>query len=297
MRLLVKLNAILIPVLGAGLALTAWVAYRTIEAEAFEQVKDQARLVMESAQAVRDYTSREVVPLLKDREGAEAFHPQAVPAYAARTTTEMVRRKGVIPEDLKQFIYREPSDNPTLFPQDLATWEKEVINLFRNDPGLTEQSEDDYASSVGRLLYLAHPMRVDGSCLACHGRPEDAPPAMVKRYGDHGFGWTEGDVAAIKIVSVPRSVPIARARRAFLPLLAALGLVAALTLLILNAALYRIVARPVARLSAWADGVSRGDLGRGELPVVGGAEVATLTAACNRLYLSLLQAMDQLKKR
>jgi hypothetical protein len=40
------------------------VRYSTIEANAFEQVKDQTRLMMESAQTIRDYTSKEITPLL-----------------------------------------------------------------------------------------------------------------------------------------------------------------------------------------------------------------------------------------
>ena len=66
MTLLAKFNAILIPVLGIGLAITAYYSRSTIQANAFEQVKDQARLMMESAQSSRDYTSKEITPLVED---------------------------------------------------------------------------------------------------------------------------------------------------------------------------------------------------------------------------------------
>jgi HAMP domain-containing protein len=385
MTLLAKFNAILIPVLGIGLAITAYYSRSTIQANAFEQVKDQARLMMESAQSSRDYTSKEITPLVEDlkkemdqarkmiesaqssrddtskeitplakdlkketnqescdipsekitplvkdlkketdqprkmmesaqssrddtrkeitplldnlKKEADKFHPQVVPAYAARTTYEMLHNNKRIPENLKKFIYREPSDNPTLFPQDLATWEKDVIELFRNQRELTEKSEDDYQSSVGSALYLARPIKVDEPCMRCHDTPEIAPAGMVKKYGDHGFGWNVGDIAAIKIVSVPRSVPEEMTQRAFIPLLTKMGFVAALTWLILNAAMIWFVTRPVARLSAWADEVSKGDLGRGELQVVGSDEISKLTSSFNRLYLSLLNAMDMLRKQ
>jgi HAMP domain-containing protein len=361
MTLLAKFNAILIPVLGIGLAITAYYSRSTIQANAFEQVKDQARLMMESAQSSRDYTSKEITPLVEDlkkemdqarkmiesaqsscdipsekitplakdlrketdqprkmmesaqssrddtrkeitplldnlKKEADKFHPQVVPAYAARTTYEMLHNNKRIPENLKKFIYREPSDNPTL-PQDLATWEKDVIELFRNQRELTEKSEDDYQSSVGSALYLARPIKVDEPCMRCHDTPEIAPAGMVKKYGDHGFGWNVGDIAAIKIVSVPRSVPEEMTQRAFIPLLTKMGFVAALTWLILNAAMIWFVTRPVARLSAWADEVSKGDLGRGELQVVGSDEISKLTSSFNRLYLSLLNAMDMLRKQ
>jgi hypothetical protein len=94
MRLLVKFNAILILVLGSGLAFTAYFSYSTIEANAFEQIKDRARLITESAQTIRDYTSKEITPLLDNlKEETDTFHPQVVPAYAARTTFEMLHNK------------------------------------------------------------------------------------------------------------------------------------------------------------------------------------------------------------
>ena len=231
------------------------------------------------------------------KKEADKFHPQVVPAYAARTTYEMLHNNERIPENLKTFIYREPSDNPTLFPQDLATWEKDVIELFRNQRELPEKSEDNYQSSVGRALYLARPIKVDESCMPCHDTPEIAPAGMVKKYGNHGFGWKVGDIAAIKIVSVPRSVPEEMTQRAFIPLLTKMGFVAALTWLILNAAMIWFVIRPVARLNAWAEEVSKGDLGRGELQVVGSDEISKLTSSFNRLYLSLLSARDMLRKK
>ncbi len=78
MRLLVKFNAILILVLGSGLAFTAYFSYSTIEANAFEQIKDRARLITESAQTIRDYTSKEITPLLDNlKEETDTFHPQA----------------------------------------------------------------------------------------------------------------------------------------------------------------------------------------------------------------------------
>ncbi|MBV8558798.1 MAG: hypothetical protein JO116_24930, partial [Planctomycetaceae bacterium] len=66
MTLLVKFNAILIPVLGIGLAITAFYSYSAIEARAFEQVKDQARLMMETAQTSRGYTSHDITPLVEN---------------------------------------------------------------------------------------------------------------------------------------------------------------------------------------------------------------------------------------
>jgi hypothetical protein len=122
MKLLVKLNAILILVLVSGLVFTAYFSYSTIEVNAFEQVKDQTRLTKESAQTIRDYTSKEIALLLDNlKEETDTFHPQVVPVYAVCTSFEILHNKKIL-ENLKKFIYREPSDNPSLFPEDMATW-------------------------------------------------------------------------------------------------------------------------------------------------------------------------------
>ena len=69
---------------------------------------------------------------------------------------------------------------------------------------------------------------------------------MLATYGpDHGFGWKAGEVVAAQIVSVPMSVPVTMADRAFRTLLISLGGVCVFTLALLDLGLIFIVVQPV----------------------------------------------------
>ncbi len=55
MKLLAKFNLIFLVVFGTGLALAAWLAYGFLQRMAREDVIRQARLMMETASASRNY--------------------------------------------------------------------------------------------------------------------------------------------------------------------------------------------------------------------------------------------------
>ena len=114
-------------------------------------------------------------------------------------------------------------------------------------------------------------------------------------YGpNNGFGWKEGETIGAQVVSVPMNVPLNIASRAFRTLaLSALGVVFAVVLAF-NLALRSLVIRPVTRLSAMADQVSRGDLDIAEAPAKGSDEISELARAFNRMYVSLKKAMKML---
>jgi protein-histidine pros-kinase len=59
----------------------------------------------------------------------------------------------------------------------------------------------------------------------------------------------------------------------------------------LDWALYIFVLRPVRRLSAFAERASKGETEMSEIPVKGQDEISRLTAALNRMYISLHKAM------
>jgi len=64
MKLLAKFTLLFAFVFGAGLAVVGFVAHRFLEQNARAQVIQQARLMMETAGSARDYTTRQIKPLL-----------------------------------------------------------------------------------------------------------------------------------------------------------------------------------------------------------------------------------------
>jgi protein-histidine pros-kinase len=292
MRLLLKFNLILIVVFGVGTAAAAYFARSFLQQTAHDQVVQQARLMMGSAGAVRTYTSKQVGPLLQEHQARiDTFLAQTVPAYAATEAFNYLHT------DYPDYTYKEATLNPTNLRDRAVDWEADVIQMFRTHPEQKEFS-GERDTPVGPALYIAKPIVAVGPCLRCHNTWQEAPPAMVRVYGkDNGFDWKMGDTVGAQIISVPMSVPLGIADRAFRSLIFSLGGIALATLLLLDIAIVMIVIRPVTRLSKAADQISTGDLSVPELAIKGSDEIAQLAQSFNRMYLSLVKAIRMLEQQ
>lgn len=296
MKLSAKFSIIFIVVFGLGLITTGYLSYSLLQKNAREQINDRAKIMMETALAMRRYTVDQVKPVINKSGAAHAaatnndFLPETVPAYAA---TEMF---SYLHEKYPDYSYKEAADNPTN-PRDRAMdWEKDIIDHFRNNP-----NEDIFAGErntpMGKSLYLARPLRAAAGCLECHSTPAAAPPGMIAHYGSaNGFGWQENDVIAAQIVSVPASLPVEMADREFRQLMTLLIIVGVVTLIAVNLVLMMLVVRPVGELARRAEEISEGKIDTSELPCRGHCEISMLVASFNRMHRSLQAAMKLLDK-
>lgn len=239
---------------------------------------------------MRTYTSKQVNPLLAAHDSeSTTFLPQRVPAYSATEVFNYLRK------DYPAYTYKEATLNPTNLRDRAVDWEADVVEDFRNHADKKEligrrQSPD------GESLYLARPIAAAPECLTCHSLPDSAPASMLATYGrDNGFGWKAGEIVAAQIVSVPTSVPLGMADRAFKTLLISLCGVFLFTLVLLDLGLIFIVVHPVDRLSRMADEISKGNLEIPELPVKGSDEISQLARSFNRMYLSLVKALRMIE--
>src|SRR5689334_15622107 len=287
MKLLAKFNLVLLLVFGTGVGVAAFLSYRFLQTDARDQVVQQARLIMETMRSARDYTTRQIKPLLQNQqEHLRAFLPQTVPAYAA---TESFR---YVQANYPQYQYKEAALNPTNLRDRAVDWEADVIDTFRNHAGQKELiGERD--TPTGRSLFLAKPISADKPCLDCHDTPRTAPAALVRHYGSaNGFGWKENEIIGAQIVSVPMAVPVKMADSAFRD-----RLVYMVVIILLDILLILTIVRPAARLAAIADQVSTGDLNAPELKVTGKDEISMLAGSFNRMRLSLTKAMKMLDEQ
>jgi protein-histidine pros-kinase len=289
MGLRLKFNIVLAVVFGAGMAVSAWVSHELLERNAKDEVLRNAGLMMEAALAVRGYTVKQVKPHLESQL-AENFLPQTVPAYAATETFNAMRVK------YPDFSYKEATLNPTN-PRDRAVeWEADVVNVFRNNAAEKEvMGERD--TPGGRMLYMARPIQIkDPACLACHSVPSAAPASMIKLYGEgNGFGWKHMEVIGAQVVSVPMSLPIKNANKAFQVFMGSLGAIFVVTFVVLNIMLSLMIIRPIARMSASADKISQGDFNVPEFGK-GRDEISVLGTSFNRMRRSLQKALKLIEK-
>ena len=284
MGLRLKFNLVLLVVFLLGLGISGTVSYELLHRNAREEVLRNAGVMMEAALSMRAYTVGEVRDKLRVVE--DEFLPQSVPAFSAATIMALLRKK------YSDYAYKEAALNPTN-PRDRAVeWETDIVNVFRGNTPQTEIS-GMRDTPTGPSLYLARPFQIkDPACLACHTSAEAAPPAMVKVYGpNNGFGWKLNEVIGAQIVSVPMSLPIANANRAFYTFMASLTAVFVALFIILNIMLSMLIVKPITLLSDAADKISTGVMDIPEFPEKGKDEVSLLGKSFNRMRRSLEKAI------
>ena len=118
---------------------------------------------------------------------------------------------------------------------------------------------------------------------------------MIALYGaSNGFGWKLHEVVGAQIVSVPMSVAIKNANRAFITAMASLVIVFAVLYLVLNVMLSRMIVGPITRMAKAADDVSTGNFAIPEFQETRHGEIGRLGASFNRMRRSLEQAMKMI---
>jgi len=289
MRLLLKFNLVFLLFFLAGLGASAWIANDLLRRNAEQEVLEHARLTMEKAIAVRSYTIDQIQPLLQTQM-VYSFLPQSVPAYAA---TEVLHK---LSKAFPDYTYKEATLNPTN-PRDRAVdWEADLVGRFRNQADQKELiGERD--SPLGRVLYIARPLKIaNPACLLCHDTIERAPKTVIDKYGPaNGFGWKVNEVVGAQIVTVPMTVPLARAQQTFNVFVASLVGIFVTLGLVGNLMLWLVVIRPVSRLARGVDQVSMGDGGVPEFNTSGKDEISQLAQSTTRMRRSLEQAMKMLE--
>ncbi|KPK09263.1 MAG: signal protein [Betaproteobacteria bacterium SG8_39] len=284
-----KFNLALFFVFLLGFAVTGAVSYQLLQRNARAEVVRHAELMMEAALAIRGYTVNQVRPHLEERL-AVAFLPQSVPAYAATETLNEIRKKH------PDYSYKEATLNPTNLRDRATDWEADLVSVFRNANAATKEIIGERETPTGHSLYIARPIRVsDPACLACHSVPAAAPETMLKLYGSaNGFGWKLNEVVGAQVVSVPMSLPVENAQRAFTTFMASLLAVFVFAFVVLNLMLSWMIIQPIRRMSQAADKVSTGDFAIEEFAEAGKDEISILGASFNRMRRSLQKAMQMI---
>ena len=289
MKLLLKFNLVFLLVFVVGLAVSGLVARSLLQRDAEAEVLDRARLLMEKALVVSAYTANQIAPLLQTQM-KYTFLPQSIPAYSS---TEIIN---ALQKTYPDYSYKPAMLNPTN-PRDRAVaWEEDVINAFKKSAELKEFIGQRDTPS-GPALYIARPIRITNpNCLQCHSTPEAAPQPLVDKYGPgNGFGWTLNETLGAQVVSVPMTLPLARADRAFAVVLAMLAGVFLLIGGALNLMLWKLVIQPVSKLSALSDRVSMGELDAPEFVVKSKDEIGVLADSFGRMRKSLVHAMKMIE--
>ena len=291
MKLLAKFNLILLVIFGAGALLISHFAYAFLISNARNQVMREAKLMLASAQSVRDYIAKDVSPLIEENPRHEvSFLPEAVPFFGATATFNNLRKS------YPQYTYKEAALNPTNLEDRAADWESDIIHHLRDQNG-DSQDTGVRETPNGPALFVADPIRATPECMQCHGVAADAPASLIARYGSaNGFGWQPNEIIGAQIVSVPMALPVKIANQAYHRLMLFLGLTILLAIIALDAGVFWFVIRPLRVVSDTADRVSRGEKNVPPVQVGGKDEISVVATSFNRMQVSLGKALRMISE-
>ena len=286
-----KLVSILISIFVVGTILSGMVLSHYLYLNAQQEITSDALMLIETMNAVRDYTGRQVRPELIERAENE-FLPEVIPSYSAREVFEKFRMN----EEYSDFFYKEAALNPTN-PRDLAQgFEVDLIEKFKQSPSISDIEGFDQNGN-NKLFYIARPISINNpSCLECHGKPEDAPGSMVAKYGDKaGFGWQLNEIIGTQIILVPASQVLQQAQKFIWLNMAVIIAVFSLVILTANLWLKKSIVRPLTRIAHVAEVVSQGDLDA-EFQKLSNDEIGNIASAFSRMKISFALAIKKLEK-
>jgi len=189
-------------------------------------LEDKSSLALQFDLAIRSFVSETIRPFAQEHIDDDVFIPEIMStSFAARCVFDKVRK------EFPEYIIKFSSNNPRN-PQNLAGPEEQrIIEYFNKHPEIKRWSGKIRFNGEDHMsLFSARRMRQ--GCMHCHGHPEQAPTALVARYGDTaGFHHSVGEVIGLDTVAMPlkkyQTAARQQAMRAFLFMVAGMAMLLA----------------------------------------------------------------------
>ena len=288
-----KFNLFIMIIFIVGILLSGLTFWKALEHRAETEVSSKALVLLETVNAVRNYTQDRVNPLLKERiETRFEFTPEAIPTFAAREVFEYFRKN----PDYAQFIFKDAAPNPMNLRDRADEFETKLVEEFQTQGSLQKTGWREFYE--GKVFYVARPFVIKKqSCLECHSTPSKAPQSLLLTYGsENGFGWKLNQIVAAQVVYVPAAEILASVRRSFVTTLGILAATFVVIVFLLDFLLKRFVIRRIQKIARTAQAVSRGDL-KADFEENSQDEIGLLVIAFNRMKYSVEVAMRLLSNR
>jgi len=153
---------------------------RALENEAFHRTE----VVMVAFEASRRYVREVLRPKMYEILPPDEFVLEAMStSFVSRLIMERFH------EVLPDFSYRRVAVNARNPDFEANELESGLINYFREHP--EERNWQGIVQQEGKPYFMRfQPVRFEQSCLYCHGRPEDAPTAVLDLYGSAAASTT-----------------------------------------------------------------------------------------------------------
>ncbi len=179
-------------------ALLFYASYSQTRKRIYEVIDNQAAMALKFDLAIRSYVGKYIRPVMYDLIGEGEFILEAMStSYVARSIFEDVRT------DFPDYIIKFSSDNPRNPINQAGPEEMKIIKRFNDTPDLNRW---EGITTIQGRPYMAkfNARRMTEACTLCHGSPEDAPRAIIEKYGPvAGFNRPMGQVIGMDTIAIP----------------------------------------------------------------------------------------------
>ncbi len=288
----IKFNLLLVLVFLISISVSGVALSSVLQQKAQNEVTLQAMILIQTMNAVRNYTQTHVNPLLASKlETESVFIPETVPAFSATEIFETLRKN----KEYKNYFYKEATLNPTNMRNQADAFEAEIIARFRKEQE-TKQLSGFRTQDEGKVFYIARSLTItQQDCLRCHSTPDRAPKSQLATYGNSGgMGWKLNQINTAQIISVPAEEVFANAHQTFSLVMIMLSAIFALIVLLINFLIKKTIIQRIQRISKIAQQVSNGEMSA-NFEETSKDEIGGLSAAFNRMKSSLEIAISLLK--
>ena len=190
-------------------AVASLLIYHYLEDLVTNDIYRETEIFIGTADATRTYVKDVLRPKVLELIPSDLFIPHAM-------STTFVGREimGRLLNKFPNFQYKRAARDPMNPINQADAYELSMLQWFddnrnrREWHGLIEKDERSYYTRF-RAIYA------EPECLACHGRPQDAPQAMKAIYGTGGgYGYAVDDVVAADTIYIPVDVSFLRIKEA-----------------------------------------------------------------------------------
>lgn len=194
-------------------------------------------------------------------------------------------------------VYRRVALNP-MNPQSAANaFERDHIARFNTGTGSPSSWQGLVSKDDGKYFIRLEAVRMEKSCLLCHGEADHAPRSLLLRYGTkNGHNWKVGQVVGLESIAIPVDQTFYQIRQATMVIFL-LGLIAlSVVLVLINYFHFVVAVRPLRRASTFFKSVVSGEKGLdARFEVHGSDEIAELGDSFNRMVGHLKESQQEVR--
>jgi methyl-accepting chemotaxis protein len=279
MKLTGKIIGSIVTTLLVTSLISFWFTQWRVNQQAEEAFRDKVRQITGMAGTTRAWFSQNIQIMVPNKNFQ---HLNQVPVVVAWSVAEKYATEQGMSFKTPSLHARDPKNQPDDF-------ERRALELFQNDPALSEHSERQVVDGKDVMRY-AQPVRVTEDCLVCHGDPV----GQKDPFGYAKEGMKPGELRGAFAVSASTEKLVQTASSNSLTLF----LTSLLTLLSASAVVFvlirKLVVMPLSASVELANKIAANDLAVDDLEVYARDEIGEATLALNQMKNNLREIVQSI---